>query len=344
MSLLKKILCGVLSAVIVCTFASLPTMARDDIKVVLDGKTISFDVQPQIINDRTMVPLRAIFEALGARVYWNENTQEVTSYRGNTAVTLTIGSKKMYVDYTSVTIDVPACIIGDRTFVPLRAISEAYGTDVEWDNYTRTVNMYSNDNKVKSTPKPKATATPKPTSKPQSNSAVSIEDMKNIGDVNSFAFASRSWLNDSYGNTYSNALYGFDNRTYQTILNGDYSRFKCTLYTPSGFSSDDTTRIIIKADGEKIYTSPVLDKTSRPVNVDVDITGCNIFEITVETDGWHEVGVIGDAEFYKNSSSSSSSTSNTEKRSGPHCPNCGSTSFVQLNGGSFLCSECGTEY
>ena len=344
MKLSKKLLCGVLSAAMILVSVTLPAMAKDNIKVILDGKTISFDVQPQIINDRTMVPLRAIFEAIGASVDWNGNTKTISAYKVNTAISLTINSNTMWVDFTQITLDVSPCIINDRTLVPLRAISEAFGTEVEWNGSTRTVNMYSDDvsnyQKQASTPRP----TTKPTPKPQSNSAVSIEDMKNIGDVYSFAFARREWLNDSYGNTYSNALYGFENRTYQTILNGNYSRFKCTLYTPSGFSSDDTTRIIIKADGEKIYTSPLLDKTSKPVSVDVDITGCNIFEITVETDGWHEVGMIGDAEFYKSKASLSSSTDNTEKRSGPHCPNCGSYSFTQLNGGSFVCSDCGTKY
>ena len=294
MKLLKKFLCGVLSAVILLIPTSLSAMARDNIKVMLDGRTITFDVQPQIINDRTMVPLRAIFEALGASVDWNSKTKTVTSQKGSTKIELTINSNIMYVNNTKVTIDAPACIIDDRTLVPLRAISEAYSIEVNWDGDNKTVKMYSDDdNEVVSTPK--STVTPKS----QSSSVVSIKDMENIGDVYSFAFAERSWLNDSYGNTYSNALYGFENRTYQTLLNGNYRRFKCTLYTPRGFSSDDTTRIIIKADGEKIYTSPVLDKTSRPENVDIDITGCNNFELTVETDGWHEIGIIGDAEFYK---------------------------------------------
>ena len=68
MKLLKKILCGVLSATMLITSAVIPVMAENDIQVKLDGNILSFDVPPQIINDRTMVPLRAIFEALGATV------------------------------------------------------------------------------------------------------------------------------------------------------------------------------------------------------------------------------------------------------------------------------------
>ena len=81
MKLLKKILCGVLSATMLITSAVIPVMAENDIQVKLDGKTLSFDVPPQIINDRTMVPLRAIFEALGATVDWNQETK--TGFSGS---------------------------------------------------------------------------------------------------------------------------------------------------------------------------------------------------------------------------------------------------------------------
>lgn len=96
MKLLKKILCGILSATMLITSAAIPAMADEDIKVTLDGKALSFDVPPQIINDRTMVPLRAIFEALGASVDWNQATKTVTSTKGDTTIKLTIDSNTMY--------------------------------------------------------------------------------------------------------------------------------------------------------------------------------------------------------------------------------------------------------
>lgn len=117
-----------------------------DIKVKLDGKTLSFDVPPQIINDRTMVPLRAIFEALGASVEWNQETKTVTSTKGDTTIKLTIDSNTMYVNDNTVTLDSPACVVNDRTLVPVRAISEAYKTKVDWDGDTRTVVISSSDN------------------------------------------------------------------------------------------------------------------------------------------------------------------------------------------------------
>ena len=146
MKLLKKILCGVLSATMLITSAVIPVMAENDIQVKLDGKTLSFDVPPQIINDRTMVPLRAIFEALGASVEWNQKTKTVTSTKGDTTIKLTIDSNTMYVNDNTVTLDSPACVVNDRTLVPVRAISEAYKTKVDWNGDTRTVVISSSDN------------------------------------------------------------------------------------------------------------------------------------------------------------------------------------------------------
>ncbi len=85
---------------------------------------------PQIINDRTMVPLRAIFEALGASVEWNQETKTVTSTKGDTTIKLTIDSNTMYVNDNAVTLDSPACVVNDEALLPVRAISEAYKTKV----------------------------------------------------------------------------------------------------------------------------------------------------------------------------------------------------------------------
>jgi hypothetical protein len=114
------------------------------ISVYIDNEPVTFDVPPQIINDRTMVPLRAIFEVLGASVDWNQETKTVTSTKGDTTVKLTIDSNIMYVNGNAVTLDTPACVIDDRTLVPVRAISESYNAKVDWDGDTKTVNITSN--------------------------------------------------------------------------------------------------------------------------------------------------------------------------------------------------------
>lgn len=105
----------------------------------MNGSPMSFEVPPVVINDRTMVPLRAIFERLGASVAWDGSTQTVTSTLGSITVRLTVGDSTMYINGTPTALDAPACIIDDRTMVPLRAVSEAYGADVDWDGSTGTV-------------------------------------------------------------------------------------------------------------------------------------------------------------------------------------------------------------
>lgn len=133
---LKKIFNLAMSVILATTTS---VMAKDEIKVKYGNDTIEFDVSPQIINDRTMVPLRAIFEAIGATVDWDNTTKTVTSEKSGTTVRITIGSPVMYVNGKFVSLDSPACVIDNRTLVPVRAISEAFNANVMWDESTKTV-------------------------------------------------------------------------------------------------------------------------------------------------------------------------------------------------------------
>ena len=139
----KKILCGVLSAAMLT--AAVQVSATENITVLLNGNVLSFDVSPQIINDRTMVPLRTIFEALGASVDWDEETNIVTAKKDDITIMFTIDSNIMYVNGNAIMLDSPACVVNDRTLVPLRAISVAYEADVDWDEDTKTVLITSNN-------------------------------------------------------------------------------------------------------------------------------------------------------------------------------------------------------
>ncbi len=142
----RKFLSAVITlSMVISLITVLPVFAENDINVKLDGETISFDVPPQIINERTMVPLRAVFEALGATVDWNQDTRTVISEKDGIKISLTIDSSVMYVNDRTVSLDSPACVIDNRTLVPIRAISEAYNATVDWDNNTRTVNITSSN-------------------------------------------------------------------------------------------------------------------------------------------------------------------------------------------------------
>ena len=112
-----------------------------NISVYVSGKKLSFDQEPIIYNDRTMVPLRKIFESLGATVNWNASTRTVTGTRGDRRVKLTVGSKTMYVNNTKYDLDTAPIIVSDRTLVPARAVAEGLGCDVSWDASTKSVNI-----------------------------------------------------------------------------------------------------------------------------------------------------------------------------------------------------------
>jgi hypothetical protein len=88
------------------------------------------------------VPLRKIFEALGANVLWNASDNSVKVTKGNINVQFTIGSNKMFVGGKEITLDVEAQEINGRTLVPLRAISEAMKLTVNWNGTTKIVNVY----------------------------------------------------------------------------------------------------------------------------------------------------------------------------------------------------------
>lgn len=122
----------------------IPVSADSEIIVKLNGVEIAFDQPPIIQNDRTLVPMRKIFEALGCLVFWDEKDQSVEAWQGGGYImTLWVNDYNMKLGNSNyITLDVPPTIINDRTLVPLRAISESMGAQVTWDGSTRTVDIY----------------------------------------------------------------------------------------------------------------------------------------------------------------------------------------------------------
>ncbi|MGI5819447.1 MAG: stalk domain-containing protein [Armatimonadota bacterium] len=113
------------------------------IQVELNGDPVALSVAPITVVNRTMVPMRSIFEALGAGVQWTESTQTVKATRGATNVELTIGETDATVNGYSVALDVPAMIHRGSTMVPLRFVSESLGADVRWSGATQTVSIFT---------------------------------------------------------------------------------------------------------------------------------------------------------------------------------------------------------
>lgn len=132
---MKKIISMLLVVVIILpSFNMIGVFANTPITVELDNNLIKFDVQPVEINGRVLVPVRAIFEALGATVDWNGDKNEVISTKEGITIKLYKDNNTMYKNGKAITLDVPAKDINDRILVPVRAISEAFGCKVDWDN------------------------------------------------------------------------------------------------------------------------------------------------------------------------------------------------------------------
>ena len=107
--------------------------------MILNGEELSFDVYPRIYNGRVLVPLRAIFEAMGAKVNWDNNAKTVTATKVSTVVELTIGDTSPTINGVVHPIDQPGIIVNGRALAPLRFVGEAFGGDVRWDEATKTV-------------------------------------------------------------------------------------------------------------------------------------------------------------------------------------------------------------
>ncbi|MDD3364447.1 MAG: N-acetylmuramoyl-L-alanine amidase [Syntrophomonas sp.] len=109
--------------------------------IIFNNQKLSFEVPPIIENGRTLVPLRAIFEAMGATVTWNETTNTVTATKGSTTVILPIASTTPTVNGIEYKLDVPAKIVSNRTLAPLRFVGEALGGNVGWDETSSAINI-----------------------------------------------------------------------------------------------------------------------------------------------------------------------------------------------------------
>jgi hypothetical protein len=112
------------------------------ITVKVDGKTIMFPYEkPHAVAGRTLVPLRGIFEAIGAYVEWNPEQRKVSCRKGNEEVELRIGERIARKNGAEITIDVPPRVMHGTTMVPLRFIAESLGAKVDFDSGNNIVEI-----------------------------------------------------------------------------------------------------------------------------------------------------------------------------------------------------------
>lgn len=112
---------------------------EDNIKVILNGETLLFDKKPIIENDRTLVPLRQIFEALGYEVLWNGEDKSIIAKKSDVTMRLQIGNTSISVNDELVYSDIAPELIDSTTYIPIRVISENSGCDVQWIADDKTI-------------------------------------------------------------------------------------------------------------------------------------------------------------------------------------------------------------
>ncbi|MDO4581689.1 MAG: stalk domain-containing protein [Bacillota bacterium] len=119
--------------------------AHPEVRVNVNGAPVTMDVPPIIENGRTLVPVRAVSESMGAAVDWDSAQRMVTVQRGGDTILLYIDSANTYVNGQLVPIDVPARIVNSRTLIPLRFIMENMGAEVSWDGVNYIVDITISD-------------------------------------------------------------------------------------------------------------------------------------------------------------------------------------------------------
>ena len=130
-----------ISVAIATTIGITASASASGIGVELNGTPLVFDQPPISKDGRTLVPLRVIFEALGATVNYEQSTKTITAVRHDVTVTLQIGSNSLYRNGQWVYLDVSAQSIGGRTMVPTRAVAESFGAVVGWEAASKTVTI-----------------------------------------------------------------------------------------------------------------------------------------------------------------------------------------------------------
>lgn len=121
-------------------------LATNEIKLILDGQDITASAQPVIQNNRTLVPIRFVAEQLGAQVKWNGDDWTVKIEKDGSLVFLKINSHLVSYQNNEKTYslcDVPPTIINEKTYVPLRLVSNALGVEIQWDQANKIINMDS---------------------------------------------------------------------------------------------------------------------------------------------------------------------------------------------------------
>lgn len=135
---MNKLIASLL-AVSLLAFPVVQVSADENISLTVNGEKVETQVPPTIIDGRTMVPVRDIFEACGAKVNWDANTKTITGEKGNTTVVMQIDSNMLFINEDVTEMDATPVIIDGRTLAPARYVAESFGGIVDWDAENKVV-------------------------------------------------------------------------------------------------------------------------------------------------------------------------------------------------------------
>lgn len=192
MDMKKKIL---YAAIALCMVIPQVSGYADDITVYLDGKRLTFDQPPVIRDDFTLVPFRKIFESLGMTVLWNDAERKGIAEKDGLIISFTPDDTTMYVNGEAVKLLTPPVIVSDRILIPLRAVSEAAGADVKWDEGTRTVTVTSEDEVIKNLTKELLALTNAERAKQGLNPLVLNDKLSKAADAHCMDMIERGFFN-----------------------------------------------------------------------------------------------------------------------------------------------------
>ena len=138
---MKKFLVLLTVVALVFSFVTVFADANEEIKVVVDGEAVTFDQGPVLVEDAPMVPLRAIFEKMGAFVNWDNDTETAVIISQDTVTMLQIGNNKIFKSGEAIEITKAPVLLNDRTLIPVEAVALIYSCDVQWDSEKMEVSI-----------------------------------------------------------------------------------------------------------------------------------------------------------------------------------------------------------
>ena len=148
---IKNVFCVLLSATMLLGGVSAVYGGEKSISLQVNGREISAEVPPTVIDGRTMVPVRAIFEAVGANIDFDAETKTITARKGDTTVNMTVGANAVTVNNKEVQLDAPAVIVNGRTLAPARFVAETFGYTVQWDAENKIVKINGKESSTETT-------------------------------------------------------------------------------------------------------------------------------------------------------------------------------------------------